>query len=521
MKKFLLILLALIMCLSFVGCKDEVDEKDASSAESSVDNSLVGKYMLYAMSEGGESVDYATLALIGATNSYIEFKADGTFVLLLPEEDAINGTYDATASTLNGENAEQVISFTASGDFIILTVEDMVITFTKGKLPDVPDINLSDLVPDDSSSETVVPDESKPEESKPEESKPEESKPETDGEFVGDYVIESMSAEGVTVDHNGLKLLRMENSYLKINADGSFVFFFAGETAIGTYDEDAKTLIVDGDPAPYTFKNGKITINIDETTSLVYAKGEITEDETPDVSIDFSIPEFSVPEIVAPELSLPEFSIPEISIPEISIPEVSVPEVDSADKYMLYSMEVEGITLDQTAIAGAGMGDSYLALKADGTFVLALTGEEPVSGTYDATAKTLTAEGESISYTVDGNKVTLEVEGMYMTFAKAKASSDKDTKLAAGKYMIYSMKVEGIDYSLDVIKSVGQGIENSYLQINADGTFTMDLVGEGISDGTYDESAKTLTSEGESIPYTFEDGKITVVADDTYITFKK
>ena len=85
---------------------------------------------------------------------------------------------------------------------------------------------------------------------------------------------------------------------------------------------------------------------------------------------------------------------------------------------MIYSMEAEGMSINQSMLESLGLADSYIEFKADGTFVMALTDEEPVSGTYDDTAKTLTVNGESVDYTVSGNKVSLDIEGSKMTFAK-------------------------------------------------------------------------------------------------------
>ncbi len=61
----------------------------------------------------------------------------------------------------------------------------------------------------------------------------------------------------------------------------------------------------------------------------------------------------------------------------------------------------------------------YLEFKSDGKFDMALFGET-VSGTYkaDGNAATLSAAGETIDASIEGNTITLEQDGTKMVFKK-------------------------------------------------------------------------------------------------------
>ncbi len=53
-------------------------------------------------------------------------------------------------------------------------------------------------------------------------------------------------------------------------------------------------------------------------------------------------------------------------------------------KYMIYSMEDNGEVIDYSTIVMIELDDSYVEFREDKTFTMALSGEEPDNGTYDA-----------------------------------------------------------------------------------------------------------------------------------------
>ena len=103
---------------------------------------------------------------------------------------------------------------------------------------------------------------------------------------------------------------------------------------------------------------------------------------------------------------------------------------DVAGTYKMTSMEAAGVTMDIAQLAEAAGMDAdlfKLELKEDGNFEMSMfdgAGTESVSGTWkaDGNTVTMTAEGEDLKATVDGNKLTVEesYEGqtMKMVFEK-------------------------------------------------------------------------------------------------------
>lgn len=85
-------------------------------------------------------------------------------------------------------------------------------------------------------------------------------------------------------------------------------------------------------------------------------------------------------------------------------------------KYFVYSVTVDGITVSGDEIASTPVAGTYLELKTDGTFFMTF-GDE-ISGTYDAEAKTLTAEGESLPFSIYGDELTIVVDTVSVTFKK-------------------------------------------------------------------------------------------------------
>ncbi len=94
---------------------------------------------------------------------------------------------------------------------------------------------------------------------------------------------------------------------------------------------------------------------------------------------------------------------------------------DVVGKYMLNSMTANGVSFNRDVIVAAGMGDCYIELKANGTFVLNNPGVSAVYGTYDAKKQILTDDsGVPVAFVFDGktNSITIEEEGVTMTFVR-------------------------------------------------------------------------------------------------------
>lgn len=88
-----------------------------------------------------------------------------------------------------------------------------------------------------------------------------------------------------------------------------------------------------------------------------------------------------------------------------------------AGTYVLESMTSEGVTMKMEDLAALGMSedDFKLILNEDGTGSMEVYGQSQEL-TWDD--KTLTAEGESIAYTLSGDTLTISVEGNSMVFVR-------------------------------------------------------------------------------------------------------
>ena len=64
-----------------------------------------------------------------------------------------------------------------------------------------------------------------------------------------------------------------------------------------------------------------------------------------------------------------------------------------------------------------GMGEYTIEFKADGKGVMKL-GEKEQEFTYDKDKKTMTADGDTIEYKIDGKQLILDSDGFTMIYEK-------------------------------------------------------------------------------------------------------
>ena len=64
-----------------------------------------------------------------------------------------------------------------------------------------------------------------------------------------------------------------------------------------------------------------------------------------------------------------------------------------------------------------GMGDYTIEFKADGKGAMKLNGEEK-EFTYDKDKKTMTADGDTVEYKIDGKQLILDSDGFTMIYEK-------------------------------------------------------------------------------------------------------
>lgn len=85
-------------------------------------------------------------------------------------------------------------------------------------------------------------------------------------------------------------------------------------------------------------------------------------------------------------------------------------------KYMLYSMEAEGETIELSTLKLLSMDKTYIEFN-DGEFTMELSGEDAVKGEVDEKEEILIGpEGAEIKYTLEDEKFILEIEGSKLVF---------------------------------------------------------------------------------------------------------
>ena len=88
-------------------------------------------------------------------------------------------------------------------------------------------------------------------------------------------------------------------------------------------------------------------------------------------------------------------------------------------KYMLYAVESSYGNMSYEELVDAGAYGSYVELNSDNTFTLFYSdSNSTIKGTYDAAANTLTAEGSTVSFVIDGDLFYLGEKGNATVFTK-------------------------------------------------------------------------------------------------------
>ena len=94
--------------------------------------------------------------------------------------------------------------------------------------------------------------------------------------------------------------------------------------------------------------------------------------------------------------------------------------------YTIYSMTISGQSLTYSDLVEGDMAEgSYVLFYGDGTGMLAFSGDEPESITYDEATGVITdAIGDTFPFSVDGELVTVEFANQDMTITYAPEASD-------------------------------------------------------------------------------------------------
>lgn len=273
-------------------------------------------------------------------------------------------------------------------------------------------------------------------------------------------VLQSMAASG-----NGPRLT--------IEEDGSAVMDLFGETTELQFDFDEMTVSSEGETIPFTLEDGVLTMSSPDGdgTAMLFTRGS-----------------------------------------------GNPKAVGVFDYYFMESL------VDDT---GKDYADELKAL-ADMDLTPTLTlfrsgyGIMDIAGTvteleFDFDEMTITMDGESAEFTVeDGLLTVIEGDGK-MTFRLADPG-------CVGSYQLVDLAADGLDDVADQLELLIKMGMAPTLTVEEDGSAEMDLFGTSYSfQLDFDKMTVTLDSDlgGESVPFEYENGRITISYEDNLMVFQR
>ena len=273
MKKFLSVILAMIMVLSLVACggkdKADADKADGEQAENIVFGDYTAVFKGYTLTKDEDGRDALCLTYDFTNGS----KEEQSFAWAFLYEATQNGEeLDFPGFGENGEkleeNLEEKIQKNQTievkmGIALVNTTDDVMICF-------------SDF-DDHEYTQTIRLSGSGGKEAGTAESGPEE---------VGNYKLYEMTFEGETFDNAFLESVGMDTLYtLELAADGTGVITIDGDESPVTWKDG--TLIITASGAKYTYEYQNGTITLQETTGdiLVFIKSDAAKQENETVNL--------------------------------------------------------------------------------------------------------------------------------------------------------------------------------------------------------------------------------------------
>ncbi len=97
---------------------------------------------------------------------------------------------------------------------------------------------------------------------------------------------------------------------------------------------------------------------------------------------------------------------------------------DKTGKYFLYAVETEGVKVEYSGLKEYYDPEStFIELNKDGTGILSSDGEDEE---FEWNDKEFSSDGEKLSYKIDGDLLSIEIEDMKLTFVKEDSDTYKD-----------------------------------------------------------------------------------------------
>ena len=280
-----------------------------------------------------------------------------------------------------------------------------------------------------------------------------------DGETDSEAMMEALQALGMSAT-------------LEIREDGSAVLDLFGSTMELEFDFEAETATAEGDAVPFTFEDGVLEISSDGA-SMTFTQGESAK-KSGKLTFDYYVLDHYV---------------------------------DSGDEMVL----------------GEDEEVPFLYVFSDGSAIIYIE-EETMSLTFDfdeMTARLASGEGIELPVSQEDGMLTLWAEEVgdeenYVSFRLADPGW-------AGPYAMYDISTEDLqDPSEEELNAMSAIASFITLTIDEDGVGTLSIFGEATS-MTFDFDEMTVTDEeGDTeIPFTYENGVLTLSQEDEFMSFKR
>lgn len=296
-------------------------------------------------------------------------------------------------------------------------------------------------------------------------------------DVVGTYRLVSFKAGDQEITEELIALMESagKTATLTVNEDGSALMDLFGETMELTFDFAAGTAGVDGDVLNYTLDGDLLTMG-DEETTLVFSKAE-----------------------AVPERGVGPFRY-----------FVAVDVLDAAGKSILDEYVDDPADAENVTLTIFNAGDAIFSDI-----------DEEVDMDFDFDTMTFTVVGDDESFVFRLEDSILYIENM-----------SGDTIVMEQADPGWAGPYELTDMSEDLMENFDmEGMENAdlYQMLRVMGmmpTLTIDENGHGTLSMFYqtmelefDFDAMTVSSEGEPIPFTYENGTLSFGMDGSFLTF--
>lgn len=312
--------------------------------------------------------------------------------------------------------------------------------------------------PKETDPEKTEPKETEPDETEPSKTETQPTEPQEDySQVAGRYWLYEMESSGITLHFDMICQMELDDSYVDMEKDGTGVMYLTGEDPVAfTYDLGDMTLVDEsGDTLSLEIGDEKITMENDEVVITFVVEGSDL----------------------------------------LERPETNDEYEQVAGRYWLYYMYTDGTEIDYELICMAGMDGSYLDLNADGTGVMALTGEDPVEFTYDLDEMILVDDtGDEVEFLIVDEKFQMwndDTEVDFVLDGSDLLQKDFDTEESvAGTYWLYAIESEGVELGYDIICMAG--LDDSCIELSEDGSGILYLTDEDPVEFVYDLDAGVL-----------------------------